>query len=221
MITFKTYLEEKISAPIDMGIFKKVVYEIHEIIKDYKNGINKDWFEGDGSMFDFMINFKNTPFEKLGRRKLSIIISDNFKYPQYFEDIRGIQLPIQDIVDEYPRNSLLNHELVHYLQDLSKKYDIPWGTTTNKLRRKYKNTTVQNRLPNEYISYLIQWFSSIRDLMKADNISKQEIIDYMLNKNDKLDYDIGVYEAKLLLSHLFKRSPDIAKRYIKKLYTSL
>ena len=221
MISFKTYIEEKLVAPTDMGIFKILVNEIQSYVQDYKQGIDRGQFEGDGFGLDFMINFKGTPFEKLGRRKLHVSLNDNFTYNQYFWNDQIIQLNINTLVTEYPGNSTLNHELTHYLQDLSKRHDIPWGTAPKSRARKYKNSRIHRNQPVEYLPNLIEYFESIRSSMIAYKLSKSEVIDYMSGKNDSLDKISELLYVKGWMANMMKRSPDLAQRYIKKLYTSL
>mgnify|MGYP003631263297 CR=1 FL=1 len=221
MISFKTYLEEKLASPTDMGIFKRLVYNIQSYTQHYKEGIDRDSFEGDGFQLDFMINFKGTPFEKLGRRKLYIILNDNFTYNQYFYNDQLIQLNINTLVAEYPGNRILNHELVHYLQDLSKRHDIPWGTAPKSRARKYKNSRIHRNKPNEYLANLIEYFEGIRSSMSIHKLNKSEVINYMTGKNDSLDNISELLYVKGWMANMMKRSPDLAQRYIKKLYTSL
>jgi len=221
MITFKKYLIESLSSPLDLGIFHNVVKGVDELVGYYKSGKNLDWFEGDGSGFDFVINFKGTPFEKIGRRRLHIVFNDNFKYPQYFNKDQIMQLNINDLVDEQPHYVSLEHELVHFLQDLSKRYDIPWGTAPKQMAIQNVGTKIHSKKPSEYLSNLMDYFVGIRSVMKENGISKEEIVDYLLGKNDSMD-DIGfMVVVKGRLSNMYKRYPEIAKRYIKKLYTSL
>jgi len=58
--------------------------------------------------------------------------------------------------------------------------------------------------------------------MHTHNINKEEMIDYLKNTgNNRFDKLNNLYMHKTLLARILKRNPDIGKRYIKKLYTSL